>query len=364
MVCHMQQIKVMKKSFKDALTIAKRAIQKNGTVQITGEGNEMLVMGQDDNNKTFIYVPLLEETPFFSFETVPAPIDKWLDKKDRELVFEVRENSFYSVEKKKEIKVEKNSEGKFHDLRALPYQSFNNENLFITSLQEANNMFQKSDDHYANYLRLTDINASMFNELFFTTYFYDEQFGIVDAFGTEGIAIHKDAIDVLVKTVKKPKDFGFYLRNNALVIKEGNTVFFMNYKTDVDFPASNSIKSLKETASQFRVNADDIKATLKEFKNTEVKKVSFTAEGDSLIIAPEDTDKAPLEIKAQSEFPSSMFQTTAAKAFFEGLTGEVTLLYCRFDSRRTNNGYFWAYFDNEKRKIMPGIKRKTGFSKS
>lgn len=378
----MTSFNIMKKDFKDALAVSKRAIsKKTGVIRLVGNGSELHFYSEGEFIKIYDYKPLLEETTPFAIEVDPKLVDKWLDKANREMEFQVVTET--NIVRKKEVTttvltcIEKNlSEtvvlledpvSLFKNARVLDYKPFKNPTKMIDVFSEVSKSFQKSDRLFADFAKFTDINTFVFDPLYFLVFLYQEELGILDAIGNEGIAIHKDALDVLVKTVKKPKSFSHMLvtKNQAFLIKEENTVFWMDYRTDVPFPNFLSIKTSPETKESFTINADDMNETLKNFPNAKTNKVIIESDEDfQLNVQTDSLDSEIFSLTSMINVTRSIFAITPLKSFFEGITGDVEIIRISFTSKTTQDGYFWMYRDGTKSKIMPGIKEAPGFQYS
>lgn len=370
----------MKTTFKNALAISKRALpKKDGRVRLVGQGKELLLFTEGQGLMVYDYIPLEEETVNFAIEIDPAPLDKWLDGGNRELVFEIREQTkknktsyvLYSIEKNKSIAIEKciGNKKSFLEVRDRPYKDFNNQDLIIQSWYEANSTFQNSDRTYSNYAKVTDRNFMVFSPLFFSAYFYQEDFGILREFGVdgkemglEGIAIPKEAIDTFVKTVKKPKRLQHFLSTKCFLIREGNTIFAMHYSEDVKFPGIKDIKVINDQKYPFIIDADEVNKGLKTFPNSKVNKLRFIFKDTSLIIQADNIEYEDIQISCKHSLNiSCAFTPSAIKALFEGLKGEVEITHTIFKSKTTKEGYYWKFHDNNESKIIPGIKEASGF---
>jgi len=368
----MTQFKVMKTILKNALALSKRALpKKDGKTILVSNGKELMVFTRGQGLEVFDYIPLIEATEEFYIEFDPAPVDKWLDGGNRELVFEIREKKLkeeikfllYSEEKKKsvDVKFTLNPEKSFLEVRNHTYHDFINQDLIIKSWYEANNTFQNSERIYAGYAKVTDINFMVFDPLFFSAYFYQEEFGIINKYGQDGIAVPKEAIDTFVKTIKKPKHLKHHLSDKRFLIREENTIFSMEYSNEIKFPLPQSLKILNDDKRPFLINSDLVKEALKSFPNNKVSKLRFVFNGEMLTIQTENPDFEDIQIPCIYKTPTSTFTPSAIKAFFEGLTGNVEVTYSEFNSKTTKKGYYWKYQDLEKAKIVPGIKEAPGF---
>lgn len=378
----MTSFKIMKKDFKDALAVSKRTIpKKTGVTRIVGHENELYFFSEGENIKVFDYKPLLGETESFSIEVDPTVIDKWLDKANREMEFQVHTERktvhkketittiLHCVEKKQstEVTLLENPEKQYKDKRNLNYQSFKKPTNMLEMFTEVSKSFQKSDRLFADYAKFTDINMFVFDPLFFLVFHYQENLGILKAHKENGIAIHKDALDVLVKSVKKPKDFCHYFEETkqAFLIKEENTVFWLDYKTDVPFPDYLSLKFEGSSKSVFSIDADVVNEVLKGFPNAKTSKISFETETqnntNTLVITPDNKDFETHRGVIHSPIERSVFSILALKSFFEGLTGDVDIIKTNFKSKTTKSGYIWFYRNGNKSKMMPGILEAPGF---
>ncbi|PFJ29374.1 hypothetical protein [Bacillus thuringiensis] len=368
----MIQFKIMKTTFKNALAISKRALpKKDGKTFLVGKGKELFIFTRGVGLEVFDYVSLTEETEAFAIEIDPAPIDKWLDGGNRELVFEIKQNMkkkdnpyiLYSVEKKKseEVVASPTPDKSFLEVRQYPFQEFNNQAAIIKSWYEANNTFQNSDRIYSKYAKITDINFMVFDPLFFSAYFYHENFGIVDRYGHDGIAVPQEAIDTFVKTVKKPKSLQHFLTDKRFLIREEDTIFAMNYSADIKFPEPRTLEVIDNEKHSFFVDATEVKEALKGFPNAKVSKLRFNFNGTHLIIGTENPEFSDVEIPCTHSISCSTFTPAAIKSFFEGLEGNTEITFTRFNSKVSKNGYYWKYQDREKAKIVPGIKEAPGF---
>lgn len=391
--------KIRKKAFKDTLAIAKRVVpKKTGISVMIAKGKEVFVYSKTEKIEVFDYVDLLEETQPFVFKFDPTLVDKWLDKADRDMDFEllfettkdkasgedVVKTFLHCVEKKKKLEVSyvEPPDDSFVDMRNKDFKQFKNKEAYLSTLNEANKSFQKSERTYSDYAKLTDINLFVFDPHFFSVFRFIETTGIMDMFGNEGIAVHKEAIDNIVKSVKKPKDFTHCLTDKALYLREVNTVYAIRFSNDIRFPDYRSIKPAKDQKkTTFIINADQMNEILKGFPNSEITKVILDSNDSYLIeVTPdkEEFDSASFdnEIYASDEeeggavadngefMPRSVFQNQVLKSFFEGLTGVIQVEHVFFNSKTTKKdfpNYFWIYKGENKSKIMPGIIEAQGF---
>lgn len=364
----MIHFKVMKTVFKNALALSKRALpKKDGKTILVGKNNELFIFTRGEGLEVFDYIPLVEMSEPFAIVIDPVPVDKWLDGKDRELKFEIKEESkkginsllLLNVENKKKVIIQ-DSESTFLEVRNNSYKPFNQQEEIIKSWYEANNMFQKSDRIYTSYASLTDINLLVFDPLFFSAYFYNEDLGIANKYGQGGIAIPQAALDTLVKTVKKPKNLGHSLTDKRFLLRDEDTVFAMNYTTEIKFPDPRSLQALDKHL--FSINADIIKESLKQYPNNKVNKVKFIFDGENGIITTDNPDFPETTFPCKAELSYSAFKPAAIKAFFEGLEGDIEVSTSTFNSKTTKSGYYWKYQDKQKVKIIPGIKEAPGFN--
>lgn len=376
---------IMKKDFKDALAVSKRVIpKKTGVTKLVGNGSELHVYSEGSHVKIFDYKPLIGNTHPFAIEIDPTIVDKWLDKANREMEFHVitetklvrkveeSKTVLYCVEKKKDVEVTsfENPEKHFRNARVLEYKQFKNPDKMLETFTEVSKSFQKTERLFSDYAKFTDINMFVFDPLFFLVFLYQEELGILNGHGNDGIAIHKDALDVLIKSVKKPKDFSHILvsKNQAFLVREGNTVFWMDYKTDVPFPDYLSIKPTQEEKSVFMINADEVNESLKGFPTAKINKISFETKSldfnNELFITPDNPEFDTYKETSSYDIPRSVFSVASLKSFFEGLVGNIEIIRVNFNSKTTKNGYFWMYRDGDKSKMMPGIKEAPGFQYS
>lgn len=368
----MIQFTVMKTTFKNALALSKRALpKKDGKTFLIGKGKELLILTIGQGLTVYDYIPLVTETEAFGIEIDPAPVDKWLDGANRELIFEIKEelkkkesiHVLYSIDKKKSEKVRISAEPvkAFKEVRQYSYQKFNNQLTIIKSWYEANSTFQNSDRIYSKYAKITDINFMVFDPLFFSAYFYNEDFGIINKYGLEGIAVPKEAIDTFVKTVKKPKYLQHHIDDERFYIREEDTIFAMSYSSEIKFPAPQSLEAIENEKHSFRIDATSVKEALKGFPNNKVSKLRFVFNGSHLTIETENPEYPDIQISCTDRISNSVFTPSAIKSFFEGLEDEVEINFTRYNSNTTKNGYYWKYQDSEKAKIVPGIKEAPGF---
>jgi hypothetical protein len=157
-------------------------------------------------------------------------------------------------------------------------------------------------------------------------------------------------------------------KNQAFLVREGNTVFWMDYKTDVPFPDYLSIKPTQEDKFVFMLNADEVNESLKGFPTAKINKISFETKSpdfiNELFITPDNPEFDTYKETISYDIPRSVFSVASLKSFFEGLVGNVEIIRVNFNSKTTKNGYFWMYRDGDKSKMMPGIKEAPGFQYS
>lgn len=370
--------KIRKKIFKDAISISKRVLPKQkGTTVMIAKENEALIFSKGEKIETYDYVELIEKTEPFIIKFDPSVVDKWLDKSDRDMEFNISfvtekqktKVTLHCLEKNKDVEVEyvKPQDTSFQDIRLKDYKELNDKNGYLETLTEANKSFQKSDRTFSEYAKLTDINMFVFDPHFFSVFMFDETTGIMDVFGSEGIAIHKDAIDVIVKSVKKPKEFKHHLSNESLYFKEGSTVFSLKFSNDIRFPDYRSIKPVQDQSKvTFNVDADQINEILKGFPNSKVNKVILESNtSNNVTIIPDNSEFDTVTFNNEENIPRSVFTNQVLKSFFDGLNGKIQVSYVLYQSKTTKRdkpNYFWIFKANNKSKIIPGIIEASGYS--
>lgn len=355
---------IRKKLLKDALAVAKRAISKEDKIRLIGQENILFVHTIADNMEIYEYIPLLSLSSSFAVEIDPLALDKWLDKSDRDMIFQINDDKFTCVEKKEAtniIHLEKDKNW-FFDARTVNYDLFEQPEVFLKALEETNLTFFPYERKYAEYAKITNNNLFVYNPLITSIFFLRETLGI-EKLGQNGFAIHKSSVDVIVKSIKNPKKFSHGMTNKNFLLRENDTIFSIPLKTDISFPdIRTDLQALPDGKSQITINTNEVLNAINTFDSKEVTKIMFDADNNNrLVISCDSIFHEPITLANKYYAPRSVFSAAVIKAFLEGLTGDINIGYTLFNSNSNKEAYLWKFQDKQKSKIIPGIKEAPGF---
>lgn len=347
-------MKIIKKELKDVVAIVKRFIKdkENGRIFIQSDQDGTIKIQAFTKQIISLHVLQQLDEEDFAFLVNPYELEPLLKGRDKELEFEVKDDFLFLGEQYVPIQT--------HGKKTLvPFQNlteFQNEQIFLDVLKEADSVLFDSMQTCTSYLKITPKKALATEPKRIHFYRMDEQFGFKEA------CLHKDVVTVLTKVLKGPLKHGMF--KNAFVLQDGEKHYYL-LKIDqkVSFPMLRHMKPL-ELVSVFEVNATTFNELTANYKK-KVKEIAFSDKKGYMEIDPRneefETSSLPIQSKHTDEkitkgnFGEVVFESSTIKGLFMGYQGMVNIEHYRFENSYGQEGYMWRITTTDKITMAAGI---------
>lgn len=347
-------MKIIKKELKDVVAIVKRFIKdkENGRIFIQSDQDGTIKIQAFTKQIISLHVLQQLDDEDFAFLVNPHLLETLLKGRDKELEFHVEGDQLFLGENFIPIQT--------HGKKTLvPFQNltpFQNEQIFLDVLKEADNLLFDSMQTCTSYLKVTPKKALATEPKRIHFYRMDEAFGFKEA------CFHKDVVGVLTKILKGPLKHGMF--KNAFVLQDGEKHYYL-LKIDekISFPILRNMKPL-ELVSVFEVNATKFNELTANYKK-KVKEIAFSDRDGYMEIDPRNEEFEPSALPIQSKgvnekitkgnFGEVVFESGTIKGLFMGYDDTVNVEHYRFENSYGQEGYMWRITTTDKITMAAGI---------
>lgn len=343
-----------KKQFKDLITIVKKILKDKTASRlfIQKEGDKIKIQAVTQQLVIFNFMDNLEVEPTEdkAFVVNPYELESLLKGKTKEIEFKINVDSLEANDVK--IPIKQMSLREMKPLNGMKF--FEDENLFLQILNEAETVLHESDKESTKYLKLQAVNALAADPIRIHYYRLSEQFEIEEAH------IHMDVVKILSKHLTQGLKHGVFKmgEKKAMVISQNDSLFFViNADKKASFPNLKKMTRNTEKIGTIIVNVDELNEKASKYKKA-VKEISFEIKDNMLIADPRNEEAEVIETYVQSTegvLPKVLFNSEAVKGMFSAYTGLVRIEHFDFLNIFGEKAYLWRITSPDKITMIAGI---------
>lgn len=332
-----------------------KAIKKISNAEAYIHGNRIMIFGDGDFVQYIAYEDLISSEKDLNFSFDVKELSKLLTKQPKEITIFIDENSQkLKVEDSNEIQIALLNESKYRNLEEqITFKDFMNHDEFIELLEMAYQSFQSSEFSYSDYLKLSSTHLNVYHKEF------SFAASIKESFVFDYLAIHKDSLIALLKSIKKNDNIKYVDSKNLILFKNNNQYFTFRSNPHIEFPNLRDLSLLDY--KEFSFETKKFKEFIKNVKTTKTIRLVFEPDNENKILHLYDNDNREIhcEISFEGELERSVFMTKYIKSLDKMIKDSdfTTIKYCLFNSKTTDEGYLWLYEPSRENYLfIPGIK--------
>lgn len=340
-------MKVIKKELKDAVATVKRflkdKVQAKVLVQI--EENEVKIQAFTQQLIVFYILKNVEPKEELAFFVNPYELEGLLKGKEKELAFEIEGETMRNEHGS--IPIQHTEKKKMSAIKNVV--PFENEQLFLDILKEADTLLHASEHGCTSYLNVSSKRAMAAEPKRIHYYRLEENFQFDNGH------IHKDIVGVLTRSLKGNLKHG-QIKNAMIIAENDKTFYFINIDKKTNFPQLNKIKT-QNMVTSFEVDAKQFNEIAKSYK-VKVKMIEFKEQNNKLVFDPRDEEFeiGELDIFNQTApIKPALFDAQTIKGLFNGYDDKVKIEHYEFTNTYGQPGYMWRIVTTNKITMAAGI---------